>query len=180
MVPPADAADRDPDVTRLIETLDRHRVLYLLVGGVAALAHGAERLTKDLDCVAQRTRANLDHLAAAMRELNARLRVEGLTDEEAAALPLVVDGARLAQMEISTWRTDAGDMDVLADIPDRAGRHLSYEELASRSAELRFHGVVVRVADLDDVIASKEWADRPKDREALPELRRLRDADQQN
>lgn len=65
-------------------------------------------------------------------------------------------------------------------LTDRAGRHLGYEELASRSAELRFHDVVVRVADLDDVIASKEWADRPKDREALPELRRLRDADQQN
>lgn len=79
-------------------------------------------------------------------------------------------------MEISTWRTDAGDMDVLTDIPDRAGLHLSYEELSTRAAELRFHGVVVQVADLADVIASKEWADRPKDHEALPELRRLRDA----
>lgn len=78
-----------------------------------------------------------------------------MTDEEAAALPIVVDGARLAQMEISTWRTDAGDMDVLTDIPDRAGLHLSYEELSTRAAELRFHGVVVQVADLADVIASK-------------------------
>jgi len=31
------------------------------------------------------------------------------------------------------------------------------------------------VAGLDDVIASKEWANRPKDHEALPELRQLRD-----
>jgi hypothetical protein len=31
------------------------------------------------------------------------------------------------------------------------------------------------MAALDDIIASKEWADRPKDREALPELRALRD-----
>jgi len=35
------------------------------------------------------------------------------------------------------------------------------------------HGIAVRVAALDDVIASKELADRPKDREALIELREL-------
>jgi len=37
--------------------------------------------------------------------------------------------------------------------------------------------VNVRVAALADIIASKEWADRPEDREALDELRRLRDGD---
>jgi hypothetical protein len=35
--------------------------------------------------------------------------------------------------------------------------------------------VPVIVVALDDLIASKEWADRPKDRDALPELRRLRE-----
>jgi len=34
---------------------------------------------------------------------------------------------------------------------------------------------VLRVASLDDIIASKEWSNRPKDREALPELRSLRE-----
>jgi hypothetical protein len=37
-------------------------------------------------------------------------------------------------------------------------------------------GLSIRVAALDDVIASKEWADRPKDHEALPELRTLNEA----
>lgn len=40
---------------------------------------------------------------------------------------------------------------------------------------MSFAGVGVLVAALDDVIASKEWADRPKDREALVELRKLAD-----
>jgi hypothetical protein len=31
----------------------------------------------------------------------------------------------------------------------------------------------VRVAALDDIVGSKEWANRPKDRDALPELRQL-------
>lgn len=111
-----------------------------------------------------------------MRGLDARLRVEGLSDGESALLPVRVDRASLMRMEISTWRTDAGDMDVLGDIADRNGRHLRYDELAARANSLGIHGIVVRVASLEDVIASKEWADRPKDHEALPELRKLRDA----
>ena len=111
-----------------------------------------------------------------MRELNARLFVEGLSDDEASLLPMRLDGTWLARMEISTWRTDAGDFDVLADIPDRAGRHLDYDELEPRSSVVRYEDITIRVASLEDIIASKEWANRPKDHEALPELRRLRDA----
>lgn len=42
------------DLPRLIEVLNRHEVEYLLVGGVAATAHGAERETEDADCVVRR------------------------------------------------------------------------------------------------------------------------------
>lgn len=80
------------------------------------------------------------------------------------------------QMELSTWRTDAGDFDVLADIPDRRGQRLRYETLALRAVTIDLGGLLVRVVALDDVIASKEWADRPKDHKALPELRMLREA----
>ncbi|MGH9184478.1 MAG: nucleotidyl transferase AbiEii/AbiGii toxin family protein [Acidimicrobiales bacterium] len=163
------------DVAWLVEVLERYGVEYLLVGGVAAQAHGARRPTTDFDCLTRRTRDNLDRLAEAMRELHARLRAEGLDDEEAARLPVRVDGESLARMEISTWRTDAGDLDILADIPDRAGRHVRYDELAERAVTANLGDIAVRVAALEDVIASKEWANRPKDREALPELRALSD-----
>jgi len=154
--------------------LDAHRVEYILVGGIAAGAHGATRATEDLDLVARRTSDTLDRLAAAMRALASRLRVAGLDDDEARQLPVQLDGRSLAQMELSTWRSDAGDFDVLVGIPDRDGRVMSYEELIGRAEEQRLHGVVVRAAALDDIIASKEWANRPKDQRALPELRALR------
>jgi len=169
------AAPEGPDLKRITASLARHEVEYLLVGGIAARAYGAQRPTFDVDCVPEPSRENLDRMAAAMRELHARLRVEGLTDDEAALLPVQVTGSTLVRMELSTWRTDGGDLDVLADIPDRHGRHLSYQELVQRASELNLDGIVVRVAALDDVIASKEWADRPKDRDALPELRGLID-----
>jgi predicted nucleotidyltransferase len=108
-----------------------------------------------------------------MGDLHARLRVAGLDDDEARQLPVVIDGRSLAQMELSTWRGDAGDFDVLIGIPDRTGRVIPYEELIARAEELQLHGVVVHAAALDDIIASKEWANRPKDQSALPELRAL-------
>lgn len=161
------------DIDRILATLERHHVDFLVVGGVAAIAHGAVRPTADLDCLARRSGGNLERLAAAMRDLSARLRVEGLSDEDAAMLPTRLDKETLGRMEISTWRTDAGDFDVLTDIPARDGHRLRYDELIGRAAVQEVHGIAVHVAALDDVIASKEWADRPKDREALPELRDL-------
>ena len=66
--------------------LDQHGVDYVLVGGAAAAMLGAERLTQDVDCVISRQLANLGRVAAALQELDARLRVAGMTDEEARAL----------------------------------------------------------------------------------------------
>jgi len=105
------ASPEAPDLARIADALARHRVEYLFVGGIAARAHGARRLTYDVDCLPASSPDNLDRLATAMSELHARLRVEGLSDAEATALPVQLSGATLARMRISTWRTDAGDLD---------------------------------------------------------------------
>jgi hypothetical protein len=108
-----------------------------------------------------------------MKELGARLRAEGLSDEEAKDLPVQLDGYALAKSEITTWRTDAGNFDVLVNIPGRDGHRLAYEDLAGRAVVVHGTGFAIRAAALGDIIASKEWANRPKDREALPELREI-------
>lgn len=147
-----------------------------MCGGAAATAYGAERPTEDADCVVSRERANLDRLAEAMRDLNARLRVARTTDEEAKLLPVQIDGATLADLSITTWMTDAGPFDVLAGLEAPDGRLVPYEELVQRASVLQGEGFVIHAAGLDDIIRAKERADRPKDREALPELRAIRDS----
>ena len=159
---PDDPEQPTLDLPALLGTLNRYGVEYLVVGGVAANGYGARRLTRDADCVLRGERANLDRLAAAMRELGARLRVEGLSDEEAKALPVQVDGQMLARNEITTWRTDVGDLDVLMNMPARDGRRLRYEDLADRANVIQGEHFAIRAASLADIIASKEWADRPK------------------
>ena len=173
---------KPPDVPRIVEALARRGVEYLLVGGVAAAAHGAERLTGDADTVVRRTTENLAATAAVLRDLNAHLFVEGLSDDEARELPVQIDALTLNRMKISTWRTDAGDVDVLVEIPARDGIRLTYEDLLPRAVDAPYGAdrIVVHIASLDDIIASKQWANRPKDHDALPELLRLRDTNRQS
>jgi Nucleotidyl transferase AbiEii toxin, Type IV TA system len=170
---PADDDTFDPD--RILATLDAHRVDHVLVGGFAARAHGATRPTADIDCVPDTDAGNYERLAAALRELGARLRVGGMTDAEARQLPIVVDARTLRSFGNSTWMTDAGPLDLLVELRDREGGRHAFAELATRAVPHDVGGVVVRLASLEDIVASKEFANRDKDREALPELERLRD-----
>ena len=110
-----------------------------------------------------------------MVELGARLRVSGLSDEEARALPLVLDAKTLAAFGTSTWNTDAGPLDVLRELRDRSGRSVGFDELEERATSIIIGDVTVHLASLEDIIAAKEFAGREKDQEALPELRSLRD-----
>jgi hypothetical protein len=155
------------DFDRIVSTLARHRVAYVLVGGVAAAAHGSTLPTEDVDITPSRSRANLDRLAAALRELGARIRTED--DPEGVEFPF--DGRFLAAMPLMlNLTTDAGDLDLTLQ---PSGFPSGYEELAPRAVAIDFDDVIVHVAALDDVIASKRAANRTKDRAALPYLEAL-------
>lgn len=163
----------DPD--RILSALDRHEVEYVLVGGMAARAHGATRATADIDCVPNTDIDNLDRLANALVELGARLRVAGMSDEEARQLPVRLDAATLASFGSSTWMTNAGPLDLLVELRDESGGRHRYLALFQRSAPIAVGNVILRLASLRDIVASKEFAGRPKDLEVLPELRSLLD-----
>ena len=77
---------------------------------------------------------------------------------------------------MTTWMTDAGPLDVLAGLEASDGHLRPYEELLERATTVQGAGFVIRAASLDDIIEAKERANRPKDREGLPELRAIRDA----
>ncbi|MEO9180939.1 MAG: hypothetical protein ABI298_04730 [Acidimicrobiales bacterium] len=118
----------------------------------------------------KRERANLENLASALRELHARLRVARMSDENAKALPVRVDGVMLETTKNSTWTTDTGPFDMLADLKDSERRSVLYKELLTRSMIVRGDRFSVHFASVDDIIAAKTFANRDKDRETLPEL----------
>lgn len=103
-----DAPPLDP--AALIGALERHKVSFVTVGGLATQWQGAQRPTKDFDVCPAWDGENLERLAQALRDIGARLKVRAETTER---LTIPVDGRLLSQMEITAWRTDAGDIDIL-------------------------------------------------------------------
>lgn len=156
----------------LFRLLGAHGVRYVVVGGLAATVYGSARVTFDIDVVPEWSNENLERLAGALRAADARLHPRGTTD----AVEFPIDAASLRQFEVSTWRTRHGDLDVIIGTPTvRRGHLAGFDDLASRARPRHVFGLTILVADLDDVIESKQALAREPDLAALPELRRLRD-----
>lgn len=66
---------------------------------------------------------------------------------------------------------------MLSTIRGEHGERRRFSDLIDRSNETVVTGVAVRVASLQDIVASKRFAGRDKDHDALPELERLLEQD---
>jgi predicted nucleotidyltransferase len=148
---------------RILEVLTRHGVRFVVIGAVAAIAQGSPLPTEDIDITPARDPENLERLAAALLELEAKLRVEG----EPEGVPFPFDAASLGRNEIWTLRTPHGDLDI-AFVPPGTG---GYEDLRRDAIVVDFGHTHVSMASLADVIRSKEASGRPKDISRLPALR---------
>lgn len=151
----------------ILDRLIEHDVRFVIVGGLAAQAHGSPSLTRDLDVCYARDSANLQNLAAALAELVAVRR--GLPPGSPAMPPL--DARTLRAGGVFTLSTSAGDFDLLA-VPDPG---LDYERLRSAAIEATVAGRRVAIASLDDLISMKRAAGRPKDLIELEILGGLRE-----
>ena len=153
------------DVARLFEVLSRHQVVYVLIGGLAAVYHGSPFPTEDADITPEAGRANLIRLAAALCEINARLRTEAVPE----GLPFACDADTLASVQTWDLTTDAGDLDLAFHPAGTQG----YVDLRRDAIATQLYNVTVHIASLSDVIRSKQAANRPKDQRVLPTLREI-------
>ena len=154
-------------VGALLRALTEGDVDFVVIGGIAAVAHGSLQITQDLDIAYAGDEANLARLGAVLVALGATL--AGVTDD----VPFVPDGRTLRHVRVLTLNTPDGSLDVLAE-PDGSG---GYARLRANAIEAAVGGTTVRIAGLEDLIAMKKAAGRPKDRiyiEELEAIRRLR------
>lgn len=151
-----------------LEVLSRHEVEFLVVGGVAAVAHGASLMTRDLDILYRLGQPNVDRLVAAFAELDA------VAWGDRRRLPFRADhldnrGHHLAE-------TRAGRIDALGSLGTQAD--LLYEHAAEDAVWMEAFGVRFQCISLERLIAVKRELGRPRDLLAVQELeavRRLRE-----
>ena len=135
----------------------------IVIGGLAAQAHGAARLTQDVDFLYRRTAENIDRLVTALVPYAPYLR------GAPAGLPFRFD-RRTVQAGLNfTLTTALGDIDLLGEMTGGG----SYEQVALHSVMLPVFGRDVMVIGLQALIRAKRAAGRPKDFEAIAELEAL-------
>ena len=149
----------------LLSTLHEAEVRFVVVGGVAMVAHGSAHITQDLDVCYDREAPNLERLAGALAPLRPRLRVRG----EAEGLPFLWDAETLRRGLNFTLATRHGDLDLLGEIAGLG----TYERVREHAEPVVLFGHETWIVGLRDLIASKRAAARPKDLRQIPELRAL-------
>jgi len=147
------------DVGELLRRLVDAGVEFIVVGGAAAVLHGAPITTEDLDIVHRRTPENVSRLKNLLQELNAHVR-------ELANRQLVPQESAFLGEGHVLLSTRLGPLDCLGALVDGRG----FEELVSHSESFADEGSEFRVLDLSTLIDIKTKTGRAKDRLMLPVL----------
>lgn len=141
------------DPLRILKTLHRDGVRFVVIGGIAGRLWGSTTVTNDLDICYARDPENLKALAAALAELSVTLR--GVDRD----LPFIADAKTLKMGDHFTFTSIAGNFDIIGTPAGSNG----YESLLRTATVMEVEGLPIRVASLDDLIAMKRAAGRPKD-----------------
>ncbi|MBL4683106.1 MAG: hypothetical protein JKY37_00840 [Nannocystaceae bacterium] len=134
-------------------------VEFIVVGGIAAVLHGAPISTRDLDIVHARHPRNVERLLVVLDELCARVRDPAGRDLQPSEQALLGTGQSLLMTRLSP-------LDCLGALHD--GR--DFDALVEHTIELSDDSLTIRVLDLRTLIAVKTEAGRPRDLLVVPLL----------
>lgn len=151
--------DTPLDAERILAALADHSVDYVIVGGLAVQTHGHVRTTVDIDVYPRPEPRNLQRLADALNELDARTLNPG---SEAMA----IDAAMLPRATLWQFATRHGAIDVIRAAPGAP----PYDELRARALEIELGEIRLAVASRDDLISMKRASGRSVDLEDLAAL----------
>jgi len=153
------------DFAGLLRTLSNHGVCFIVAGGAAATAHGSARLTIDVDVVYDRAPDNLERLIEALGQFSPYLR------GAPPGLPFSWNAATLARGLNFTLTTSLGAIDLFGELTGGG----TYAALVPGSIAIELYGVTCRCLSIDQLIAVKRAAGRPKDLDVIAELEAIKE-----
>jgi hypothetical protein len=148
------------DPYEVLQALERHRVTYVVIGGLGRVIHGSTEVTDGIDIVPSTRGENLRRLGLALEELHARR-----PDGKQPALERDLAGRGVLEL-----RTDAGELKI---VPEPAGTR-GYDDLRRRAVrEPLGQGLRPSVASADDLARMLAVLGREQDRPALQTMQRV-------
>ena len=147
----------------MLRGIQTANIRFVVVGGLAATAHGSRRVTDDVDICYDTGDTNIERLATLLSKWKAYPR--GIEE----GLPFFMDARQFRTTPVMTLTTSQGFIDVL-DVVKGVG---AYAKCRDRSVEVEAFDIRFRVLDLPALIDAKRATGRPKDIDQLPELEAL-------
>jgi predicted nucleotidyltransferase len=147
------------DYRTIFEELNKERVDYLLVGGLAVNFHGIPRMTYDIDLIIALESDNITRLVSKVTGWGYRPRVP-VDPRELADKDKRSNWILEKNMKAFTFCSESeaiAEIDLLIDSP------ISYEELKNRAVVFDLEGVHVPVVSVSDLIEMKMQAGRQQD-----------------
>ena len=149
----------------LLKRLTDAGVDYVLVGGLAGIAHGSALVTYDIDVCVRSDNVTVSRILDALRPINPRHRMRP------DLMPLADDPLMLTGLKNLYIKTSIGEIDFLGEISGVG----SLDEVKAHSQTMKFdEHLDCRVLDLDTLIVAKRSAGRSKDLRAVVELEAIR------
>ena len=153
----------------MLQRLSAGGVDFVLVGGYAAVAHGASLVTRDVDICCPFSKKNLRRIERVLQDVHPRHR---MTPQK---LRLELTDDVCERLENLYLETDLCVLDCLSNVAGIGG----YDEALKHSVQLETPHGTFRVLNLEALIRAKEVMDRPHDRLTVTQLRALKERQQE-
>lgn len=145
-------------------------VRYVTVGGIATVLHGYARLTGDIDIIIDLEDTNCRKALVALKQMGflPRIPVALETFADPDVRQSWIDDKGLTVFSLHSPHHPLVEVDIFVEEP------MPFFELWTRKDLVEIDGCSIYIASIDDIIALKQKADRPKDKQDIEVLNLLK------
>lgn len=158
------------DFLDLLHRLTQNNVEFVLIGGFAAAMYGSTMVTEDIDICCCFSMGNLLRLHDAIKDLHP---VHRMTPNK---IPLDLTSQNAAEFKNLYLDTDLGPLDCLSTVEGIG----SFEQVAKASQRFETGDLILSVLSLDALIQAKKALNRPRDQQAIIQLKAIQQLNKLN